>query len=322
MSTEELSEEEEYALKPGANVIPMHDGAQLRWGDAEIQRVRFPHPSLLCALLNPLVSGCSRKRLVELAAADQEVGERSEALEIVEELLERLRQFHLLRPTSVPRKLGENRFQGEACASSPQPVSLIYSAESSPPLAPFGDSRLAARLVARDEPLRCERAASDSFGLEPLNVVWLERHDEEFAARVNRHVTRKTISTLFVDLSHGGFATIGPFYVRGEGACRACYRRRTLETADAAEELLAAREWSFRRKEPLNAYGCLPHQRHWIGAMVVAELLAFLGRSRPLRTLNGLLLVDFDAMAVHREPCWQIPWCEDCGSRRSAGESL
>ena len=145
-----------------------------------------------------------------------------------------------------------------------------------------------------------------------LEVCLWEQADLSRMMQVNAQAVAAQHPCLFVDLSHGRHATIGPFFVPGEGACFHCYRQRWRENTAALEEFDAVAQTMLEQGERLPAYGMLPAFRYQVVGIACAELFAFLTRHRPLRTLNRIVTVDLEGLQIASEPCWQIPWCATC----------
>jgi bacteriocin biosynthesis cyclodehydratase domain-containing protein len=124
---------------------------------------------------------------------------------------------------------------------------------------------------------------------------------------------RLRLACLFVDLSHGKHATIGPFFVPGQGACYRCLRARLHENTAAHSELVAAERQMLETGQPLPFSGRLPAHRHWVLGMAMSEVVALIAQHRPLRTLNRALTIDLEGMRVWSEPVWRVPWCASCG---------
>jgi oxazoline/thiazoline synthase len=151
------------------------------------------------------------------------------------------------------------------------------------------------------------------FARADLIVVAWEQPDLSRVLSANHAVITRRVPCLFVDLSHGQHATLGPFYVPNEGACYECYRQWWRRNSRALTELDAAHEQMLTSGRPHPAYGTLPAFRHWLAGMAAAELQALVAGHRPLRTLNRQITIDLEHLAVHGEPVWRIPWCPACG---------
>lgn len=143
-------------------------------------------------------------------------------------------------------------------------------------------------------------------------VAWEAPH-LSFVLEANQSAARQRIPTLFVDLSHGRHATVGPFFVPGEGACYACFRRRWREGSAARKELEIAERQMLETRQPLPAFGCVPAFRHGAAAFAAIELTAFVVGHRPLNTLNRALTIDWEGVTSWLEPSWRFPWCDSCG---------
>jgi len=146
-----------------------------------------------------------------------------------------------------------------------------------------------------------------------LTVCAWEQLDAKLVSQVNEAACREGRPCLFVDLSHGCHATIGPFYVPGESSCYECYRQRWRQNTAALAEADAA--WDAARQRPAAPHGTLPAFRYQVAGVAAGEVFAFFSRHRPLRTLNRAVTVDFEALQMWSEPVWRIPWCQSCGAR-------
>ena len=152
---------------------------------------------------------------------------------------------------------------------------------------------------------------SDLPAAGALACVW-EAPDLSLCLEVNRAACERRVPCLFVDLSHGRHATVGPFFVPGEGACLACLRARLRETTAAFAELDAAERLMRETGEPLPAFGCLPAHRHLVCGLAAGEIVAFFTRHRPLRTLSRAITVALEQAETWSEPVHRVPWCEAC----------
>lgn len=143
-------------------------------------------------------------------------------------------------------------------------------------------------------------------------VAWEAPH-LSFVLAANQFAVQQQIPTLFVDLSHGRHATIGPFFVPKEGSCYACFRRRWREGSAARKEMELAEQQMVETRRSLPAFGCLPAFRYGAAAFAALEITAFVVGHRPLNTLNRALTIDWEGISTWLEPCWRFPWCEICG---------
>ena len=137
--------------------------------------------------------------------------------------------------------------------------------------------------------------------------------DLNLVSQFNRLACERQVGCLFVDVSHGRHATIGPFYVPGDGACYECFRQRLRQNTAALAELDAAHQKMIEGTQTLPPYGCLPAFRYTVVGLATTEVFAYLSRHRALSTLNRAATVDLDGMALWTEPVWRIPWCPACG---------
>ena len=157
-----------------------------------------------------------------------------------------------------------------------------------------------------------ETGEPSDLGPDDTLLCVSERPDLTLQLHANALAVRSGAACLFVDLSHGRHATVGPFYVPGESACIGCFRIRLRENAESHAELIAAERLMLETGEALPAYGTLPAHRHWVLGMAVAELVAHRTRHRPTRTASRALTVSFEEMRVWSEPVWRVDGCESC----------
>ncbi|MBX3187839.1 MAG: TOMM precursor leader peptide-binding protein [Labilithrix sp.] len=143
-------------------------------------------------------------------------------------------------------------------------------------------------------------------------VCVVEAPDLALLFEINDLACGASRACLFVDLSHGSHATIGPFHLPGEGACYRCFRRRLHETTAAYDELVAAERRMLETRAPLPGVAVAAAHRHFALGIAAAELDAFFTRRRPLRTLSRALTVDLDGAAIWSEPVLRVPWCSTC----------
>lgn len=152
-------------------------------------------------------------------------------------------------------------------------------------------------------------------------IAWESPH-LSFALDANERAARHRVPCLFVDLSHGRHATVGPFYLPGEGSCYACFRRRWREGSASRAEHEAAEQAMLATRRPLPAFGCLPAFRHGAAAFAALELTALAVGHRSLNTLNRALTIDWEGLSTWLESAWRFPWCEVCGTQlREAGHA-
>jgi bacteriocin biosynthesis cyclodehydratase domain-containing protein len=173
---------------------------------------------------------------------------------------------------------------------------------------------------------------AEALSAEEMEVELLERHDPSRLTKVttllvsaaeqpdlslleecNQWAVAHRTAALFVNLSHGEHATIGPFYVPGDSACYRCWHRRLLENTASPQEQLAFDEAQRQAASPLRGRDALPSARSLIAALVALEARAFFTDFQPVQTVNGTLTVDLAGLRTWREPCWRVPWCDVCG---------
>ena len=312
-------------------MIPMAGGAQIRLGDEEVHVLRTDAPGHLVEILSALDGDHDRAELLGRLGPG--------AAHELDGVLARLAEAGLLSPAPSPdgragRTGGIDRIGGPAGASAIAGDEVArYLSHSMPasedPAAPLRGARVAVfgngqstslltallaehGLAPATPPSARPDPATDLAGSVDLAVCVLEAPDLALSFEVNDAVCRAARPCLFVDLSHGRHATVGPFFVPGEGACHRCLRARLHESTAAFEELRAAEQHMLETGKPLPAFGCLPAHRHLVCGLAAAEVVAFFTSHRPLRTLNRAITVAFERLEMWSEPVWRVPWCEAC----------
>lgn len=298
-------------LRPGLALITMDSAVQLRAGDEEIHVVESDAPELVLRMLQMLADGTDLERLY------QEAGETDR--EVVPALLEQLAAQRLL----MDRQCDDNdeivRYLAHFAAFTPEvelrrPGGTVGVVGSGP-----STEMLARALEEHGVTSACFGGPVDwaktSSEVPKALVCICEQPDVAFAEQVNAAACERRLPCLFVDLSHGRHATIGPFFIPGEGACYRCYRDRWRQNATSAAEHEAAERVMIESRKRLPAYGLLPAFRYQVVGLGCGEVFALLSRHRALCTLNRIATVDLERMRVWTEPCWRIPWCLACGTQ-------
>jgi bacteriocin biosynthesis cyclodehydratase domain-containing protein len=281
------------ALHPGVAVIPMDGGVELRMGDEEVHVLRTDAPDLILRVLEQLDGRHDRNALVA------SIGPGGEPL--LDELLGELARAGMIG----------------------SPVEELDKALSGARVAVVGHAP-AAELMARVlvehgiEAAVRERGAAYRLGSASAGAVvcLCEQPDLALLFEVNDAACDAKLPCLFVDLSHGRHATVGPFYVPGDGACYRCLRARLHENTAAYAELLAAERQMLDSGRPLPAFGCLPAHRHLCAGVAAGEIVAFFAKHRPLRTLNRAVTVALEHARMWSEPVFRVPWCDGCAGTR------
>ena len=298
-------------LRPGLAILAMEGAVQLRAGDEEIHLVETDAPEVMETVLHQLARGSPRGAI--LATVGAEHGP------LVDALVEQLAAQRLLLDQPVDEadeiSLYLSHFMGYVPYAEPRrpagPVLVTGHGVCvdllSRALAEHGIEVCAAEDVRE----LGDGALGDRA--EAIACIW-QQPDLEMALRVNAAACRLAKACLFVDLSHGRHATLGPFYMPGEGACYQCFRDRWRQNTAALAEFEAAESAMLAGDGPLAAYGVLPAFRYQVVGMACAELFAFLSRHRPVRTLNRVATVDLEDLKLWTEPAWRIPWCPVCGA--------
>jgi bacteriocin biosynthesis cyclodehydratase domain-containing protein len=274
-------------LRPGVAVIAMEGGVQLRHGDEEVQVLRTDAADLVRALCERLDG--RRDREAALSGLDPSAGP------LLDELLGLLEEADWL---------GGPVFDFDA---------VLRAAR----VAVVGHDRTAERLVdvVAEHGMAVTLRPRGANALADTDVVVCASEAPDLALffEVNDAACEARVPCLFVDLSHGLHATVGPFFVPGEGACARCFRARLRENTAAFDELVAAERQMLESGEPLPAYGCLPAHRALVAGVAAAELVAYFAKHRPLRTLNRAVTIALEHARMWTEPVWRVPWCPSCG---------
>ena len=298
-------------LRPGVAVIANGDHIQLRAGDEDIFILETDACEDAQRWLRQLAAG--------LTVAEVQAGIPTDGLPMWNAVVAQLESERLLSDQQIDpgdeiaTYLSHCTAPG-ALVERPQGQIIIHGKTRSAQL-------LAAAVAEHRFVPVLEDAALDEAARPATSVVlevclW-EQADLSRTMQINAQAVAAQRPCLFVDLSHGRHATVGPFYVPGEGACFHCYRQRWRQNTAAPEEFDAATEAMMDRNAPLPAYGLLPASRYQVVGIACAELFAFLTRHRPLRTLNRIVTVDLEGLQMASEPCWQIPWCATCNTAAS-----
>jgi bacteriocin biosynthesis cyclodehydratase domain-containing protein len=288
-----------YRLRKELALIPMATGVQLRAGDDEIVVLESSEPSLLLQLLQQCQIEIDNDQLIGLCNDP----------ELVSDLTEELHSANLIEPTNdcqneVDRYL--RPFSSHPDVSKPSGTVVVASPELGA-LARVVDSCLAAhglRVVTATEPIDVEPSV-------PIICVWEQPH-LSWVQKWNTYAIKQSQACLFVDVSHGRHATIGPFYFPNESACYECFRSRLRENTASLEELDAAHQHMLSTGEPLPKVAALPAFLFQVAGVAVAEVFASLSRHRPMESLNRAITVSFEEQTMWSEPAWRIPWCKAC----------
>jgi bacteriocin biosynthesis cyclodehydratase domain-containing protein len=303
-------------LRPGLAVIVMPQAVQLRAGDEEICVLDTDSPDLVAGILHELAEGRTREQIERGAVPGR--GDLVDA--VIEQLA--LQRLLLNEPVREDDEIGVflSHFQTHPDAAGYQ--STTHVRRPTGPIAVTGHAKsrellmraLAEHGIQTYEPSDgwTAEGPGELGPAEAAVCIW-ERPDLALAAGVNAAACRARVACLFADLSHGRHATLGPFYVPGEGACYECFRQRWRENSAAPAEFDAAESTMLASGQPLTAYGTLPAFRYQVVGAACGELFAFLSRHRGLQTLNRAITIRLDGLKLWSEPVWQIPWCPACG---------
>lgn len=297
-------------LRRDLAVIPMPGGVQLRAGDEDIYFIPAEQSDLTHRVLINLDGTHSREDIARTIGGDNDG--------FVDSLITKLAGQGLL--VTADQAAGDgidlyfSHFPTRGGASPSIPVSSQVAILGNCPMAAVLSQNLREHgfnVTVGDNPdaLIHEEADRRTTAV----YVW-ERPDLVMAMKINRLVCQASVACLFVDLSHGQHASLGPFYVPGEGSCYACFRERLRQNTAAYAELSAAEQQMIESGASLPAYGALPTFRYWLAGLAGAEIVAFFARHRPLRTLNRVITIDYERLRMWSEPAWRVPWCEACGA--------
>lgn len=300
-------DEAQLMLPEDVAVIPMTDGVQLRRGDEEIYTLRGEPVALLAMILERLSENSNRQDILD-AVGHQHA-------ELLESILHQLASRHLLTDGSEQAEDGIHRYLRHFLGDEPLRAldlsSCTVSITGHPPVVGLMAQNLREHhLTIKEEPWADDE--DDALPESDVVVCLWERPDLHRIEQVNAAACRAGRPVLFVDLSHGRHATIGPFFIPGEGACYSCYRDRLRQNAAAYPEHVAAEQWMREHRSAQPGYGVLPTFRYQVVGLAGSELVAFVTRHRPLRTLNRAITVDLERLTSWSEPVWRVPWCPTC----------
>jgi oxazoline/thiazoline synthase len=297
------------ALRAGVAVIPMDGGVQLRIGDEEVHVLRTDAPEELRQVLILLDGRRHREGLL---------AEVARAHEFLDELLAELGRAGLLSPAPAEAADEAAAYLSHFASELHDPAADLRRAR----VVVTGPSKGLGLLlgILREHGVEANAMTGEPRkGLADVMVCLCEQPDLARLFEVNDAACVAGLPCLFVDLSHGRHATVGPFHVPGDGACYRCLRTRLHENTAAFPELRAAEQQMLETGKPLPAFGCLPAHRHVVLGLAASEIVAFFTRHRPLRTLNRAITVALEQARMWSEPVWRVPWCSACGSAQKPG---
>ena len=295
-------------LRPGLAIIAMEQAVQLRAGDEEVFLLHTDAPDQVVSVLRMLDGDCALEDVLAVfgdgASGTKFVGTVIDELVTGGLLLDGCRdefdsigQYFAHFANQPLRMRDELRRCRVATIGGGDIVRLIGDL--------LGEYDVASTTLTID-------GLSRGIDCDVMVCAW-EQPDLSMVYRVNALVCR-ALPCMFVDLSHGRHATVGPFYLPGESSCYRCLRSRLYENTVDPSQLGAADETMLTDDAALPAYGTLPAHRHQVAAMACQEVVAKLTGHRALRTINRAITVDFEQMKTWSEPVWRVPWCEDCGA--------
>lgn len=298
------------ALRPGVAILSMDGGVELRMGDEEVHALRTDAPDRVRQALALLDGRRDREAALATLGAGQ--------THLLDELLGELARAGLLLPEGVTAGAGVAAYLSHSASEGHDPAAALrgarvsvvgHAASVDVVVAVLAEHELFASAISREEIANLAGEARPGGAL----VCACEQPDLALLFEVNDAACRAEIPCLFLDLSHGRHATVGPFYVPGEGACYRCLRARLHENTAAYDELRAAERAMLESGSPLPAFGCLPAHRHVVAGLAAGEIVAFFARHRPLRTQGRAITVALEQVELWSEPVWRVPWCEGCG---------
>jgi len=306
-------------LRPGLAVIPMADAIQLRAGDEQIILLHSPAPQQLFELLK-LLDG--RHRIDELVDKT-DLGGRG-AIDLV---LEHLASNNLLaatngKPDELVRYLGHTVNDADEVVQQLRNRSVVILGSNpgvSLMVSMLGECGIDAGQY-RSWPQVNQKPNADGSvpkGVPDVAVCIWEQPDRTQVTAINESACHSGTPCLFVNMSHGQHASIGPFFVPGQGACYQCLIARLYENTTGYRELQATDAFMDQTGQALAGYGVMPPHRHWVIAVACGELIAYLTGHRALGTLNSTLTLDLEQSQMCRQPVWQVPWCPQCGDASS-----
>jgi bacteriocin biosynthesis cyclodehydratase domain-containing protein len=275
------------ALRPGVAVIPMDGAVQLRVGDEEVHVLRTEAPEQLLRLLAAL----------DGARGAESAPRSADEAHALDDLVAQLESVGLLAAARPGEGLAATRVVVVGHAPSAALLAAVLTAHG-----------LAASVRERG-------LGGPDDGAPAALVCVCEAPDLTLQLAINDAACAAQTPCLFVDLSHGRHATVGPFYLPADGACYRCFRARLRENTAAFAELRAAEEQMLATGRPLPAGECWPAHRHLVAGLAAGEIVAFVTRQHPLRTLNRAITVALFQAEMWSEPVWRVPWCEACGER-------
>jgi bacteriocin biosynthesis cyclodehydratase domain-containing protein len=270
-------------LRPSLAVIPTDNGCvQLRDGDTHIHVLKTHPPELASRVLSLLDGTRDASDICDALGIEHAT--------LIQDLLE-----HLSR---------------EGCLANDDDRARVALAAARVSIHGHTPSKRLALALLAEYGVATEEAASGSPGTVHMCVV--EQPDLSVMTAVNAAVCAEKQACLFVDASHGGYATVGPFFIPNESACYVCFRRRLHENTKAYAELVSAEQHMLATRAPLPGPHLPPASRHFVIGVAVAEVVAFLTRQRPLRTRNRALTLDLEGARIETEPVLRVPWCKTC----------
>lgn len=287
-------------LRQGVAVIPCESGVQLRWGDEAVHVLESSDRETLTRLLSMIDGQNTEASFIERALEPWRG--------LAKQLLVELKSANLLVYGAPPpnETIGCLEKYGVSGESFEQAI-------LSTKVNLWGPASVCAKAKSMllQHSVECgnyQEISADLFDCT-LMVVVQKAPDLSAMLSMNQELIAKQIAALWVDLSHGSHATIGPFYVPRQGACYQCMRTRLRENTASFEELSAAENHMLSSKRSLPAVALLPAWVDWATSVAVTEVVAFITKTRPLRTFNRAVTISFDSLEMWSEPVWQVPWC-------------
>lgn len=255
-------------LSPAFAIIPMDRGVQLRVGDEEIHLLQTEDKRLVATLLQRLQRGATRRQLIDETPSGGDS-------ELVDALLSELDAQRLVM--RLDTSAGEH-----ASTDTSRYLESLYPAASAGHSKALEEARIgiigdnATALLIRTAMeaygVVCEGTTPDSGADVTMYVCVVERPDLGGLLEANRLACSRSLPCLFADLSHGRHATVGPFFLPGEGACYQCFRQRLRENTASPAEMKASDDWMLS-EGPLPPVGCPPGFRYQVAGVVAGSTL-------------------------------------------------
>ncbi len=264
------------------SIIPSNGGVQLRTGDEKIVAISTDNPELLVDAIEGLRRPFYESELILQPGINK--GE-------FHELVSSLRSSGFILPVITPHAEGLTPLliaPGIAISGDGEAVEIFSE-------------------IAHLHNLKIERIDQATGVLVSITEQPnISRHE-----RINQLAIESGRSALFIDMSHGAHATIGPFYIPNDGACFACQRERLYQNSGALTEQQSYDQWQ-RTGGQARGTPIKPATRSIVYGLAVLEVLNFISQSQPIRTRSGAMIVSFADLTITHERIFRLPWCPEC----------